>query len=444
MGTPSESTIVAQATAAGRGALAVLRISGPHVASIRDTLTRPHRAGPWRSGATRRVDVWDAEGRFDDAVAVFAAAPHTYTGEDTLELTVHGNPLIVERALAACTALGARLAGPGEFTRRAVTAGKLDLLAAEGIDQLIRASTPAGVEVARHAVSGKLSGQVCHFRAVLIDTIAELEARLDYPADELALTGDQALVAGLVALAEECSELADSYRAGKLLVDGARVALVGPVNAGKSSLFNALLGHTRALVHEQAGTTRDVVEARTRIGSLEVTLLDTAGERQTDDPVEAAGLALARELVEAADLLIVVLRDGGRDPVERAILDRTEGRGRITISHAIDRAGASVAPRTLGVSSHTGAGLSELRQRIEAALLGPMPDRPAIASLRQADQLRQVAVAAREAVEALPLAGVAVAADILTEAAAQLDSLTGSDTREDVLDAVFARFCIGK
>jgi tRNA modification GTPase len=214
------------------------------------------------------------------------------------------------------------------------------------------------------------------------------------------------------------------------------------VNAGKSSLFNALLGEERALVHERAGTTRDVVEARTRLGALEVTLLDTAGERVTDDPVEAAGLALAKRLVDRADLLLVVLGSAGTDPTEQAILERTAATNRLVVSNQIDRIAPSAG--TLAVSALSGEGLPELRAAIEEALLTGLPEGRAIASLRQADQLREVARCAREAAEALPLAGVAVAAEILTEATAGLDTLTGADTREDILDAVFSRFCIGK
>lgn len=436
------AAIAACATPPGRGALAIVRLSGPDLAPIRDRVLAVHHAGPWEPGRTRRVDLFDADGVFDDGIAVFAPGPRTFTGEDTLEITLHGNPLLVERVLAACVAAGARLARPGELTRRAAVAGKLDLLAAEGIDQLIRAATPAGLQIARDGVSGGLSAVIGGFRSTLIGAIAELEARLDYPADELAFTDDDALLAGLEALAAECGALADTHRAGRMLVEGARIALVGPVNAGKSSLFNALLGTERALVHERAGTTRDVVEARTRLGALEVTLLDTAGERETDDPVEAAGLALARRLVDGADLLLVVLRDAGTHPTEQAILARTAHRTRLVVSNRIDA--APPATGTLGVSARTGEGLEALRAALEHALLAGLPEGRAIASLRQADQLRALARSAREAAEALPFAGVAVAAEILTEAVAGLDALTGADTREEVLDAVFSRFCIGK
>src|SRR5690606_34862236 len=205
-------------------------------------------------------------------------------------------PLVVERLVRGAVALGARLADPGEFTRRAVLNGKLDLLQAEAVDQLSRASSAEGLRIGRAALDGSLGAFVGELRATLVEVAAELEARLDHPADELAYLDDDLLLARLSDAAGRCRALAATETAGRALVEGARVALVGPVNAGKSSLFNALLGRRRALVHDAPGTTRDVLEARCRLADLDVVLLDTAGERVTTDPVEAAGLALAREL----------------------------------------------------------------------------------------------------------------------------------------------------
>jgi len=230
-------------------------------------------------------------------------------------------------------------------------------------------------------------------------------------------------------------------------VDGARVALVGPVNAGKSSLFNALLGRKRALVHAEPGTTRDVVEATGDIAGLALTLLDTAGERKTTDPVEAAGVALAAELVDEADLVVVVLRarPGGLSEVEQQILNRTADRPRLVVCNGVDAPGP-VHDNALCTVAPTGRGVPALAQAIRDALLGVRPKAAGlrIASARQAELLLRVATAATEANEALPIAGVAVSADRVTEALEAIDALTGADTREDVLDALFARFCIGK
>lgn len=438
---PAGAVVVAAATPPGRSALAVVRLTGAPLEPILDRVVRPLRVGPWVARRARRVEVFDRDGVFDDAVAVWSPGPRTATGEDLVELSVHGNPLVVERLVSALVDAGARVAAPGEFTRRAVIHGRLDLVQAEGVDQLIRATGAEGVRIAREAVTGRLGATMAEIRARLIGAVAELEARLDWPADDLAYQTDEVLVAGLADLADRCRALAETYRAGRIRVEGARVVLVGPVNAGKSSLFNALLGEDRALVHETPGTTRDVVEARTVIDGIEVTLLDTAGERTTTDPVEVMGLALARRMVDEADLRLEVVPAVVGVPA----VPPPTGRETIVVYNGIDRPGT--APPPLGAvptSAVTGAGVSALRSAIGAALGRGPSQGPVLASARQRDRLLAVARAVDEAIDALPVAGVAVAADRAIEALEEIDAATGADTREEILDAVFARFCIGK
>lgn len=433
------STIVAAATPTGRGALAVVRLSGPRVAHVRDLVLRPLRTGPWKRGRTRRVALHDAQGVFDDGIAVFQQGPASYTGEDTLEITLHGNPLLVERLVAACRAAGAQLAGPGAFTRRAVLAGKLTLLGAEAVDLTIRARSPAGLAVARGVDA--LSLELQQIRERLVQIVAELEARLDYPADELALEADAALLAALQRVGVRCSSLAGTYRVGRRLVEGATVAIVGPTNVGKSSLFNALLGTERALVHDGPGTTRDVVESQLALEGLAIRLLDTAGERLTDDPIEAAGLALATALTEQADLLVLVGTPG--HPALAQLVQRTEGRDRVLVHNQVDVQPADEG--FLGVSARTGQGVGDLKRAIVERLVTTDSSQVLLGSLRQAQLAGAIARGCAEAVDAFELAGVAAAIDVLVvDAIEPLDELTGADTREDVLDVLFARFCIGK
>ncbi len=423
----------------------MVRLTGDGLDAVLARVVRPLTGPRLEPGAPRRVEVRDDGGVFDDGVAILRRGPRTATGQDLCEITVHGNPLVVARVVDACVAAGARVAQPGEFTRRAVLSGRLDLLAAEAVDQVIRATSPGGLALARSGADGRLSARIATLRDALVGVAAELEARLDHPGDDLAFEDDASLLDRLAEVARGCRELAETHAAGRALVEGLRVALVGPVNAGKSSLFNALVGRERALVHERPGTTRDVVEARARIGPLEVTLLDTAGERETDDPVEAAGLALAAQLVDEAELLLVVQRAVAEvDPAEARILERTAGRRRLVVYNGIDRPDAGPVPGgAIGTSARTGQGLDALRAAIVDSV-GVVEGELLVASSRQRDVLLAIADAADEAVEALPLAGPAVAADAVTRGLEQVDVLTGADTREDVLDAVFARFCIGK
>ena len=407
---------MAAATPFGRSALAVVRLSGQELGPILREVCRPWSADRLAPSGRPRVVFRDAQGAFDDGVLIWRRGPHTATGEDLAEFTVHGNPLIVERLVEAFVQAGARLAQPGEFTRRAVVHGRLDLVEAEAVDQVIRATSPGGLALGRAGLTGALSTQIAQFREGLVAAAAELEARLDYPADELALEADDALVDRLAAVAAAAETLAASHRGGQALVEGARVALVGDVNAGKSSLFNRLAGTPRALVHDSPGTTRDVVETVARIGPLQVTLLDTAGERVTTDPVEAAGLALARQLVEDTDALVVVLRaqPGLPTPTEQAILTRTRDRRRVIVVNGIDRAEAEDALQAwtsrpeepiVATSALTGQGIDALVSAVVRCLGVYGSAEVAVASVRQRDALRSLAAAAREAIDTLPVAG---------------------------------------
>lgn len=443
-------TIVASATPVGRSALATVRMSGRDVEAVLAAVVEPLRPGPWVSGRVRRVRLVDQSGVFDDGVLVFGRAPKTYTGEDTAEITCHGNPIIVERLLHAAVAAGARIAEAGEFSRRALVNGKLDLVRAEAVLQITHAASARGLDVGRAAMDGALGAFIATQRQELVDAAAELEARLDYPGDDLAIEDDAAVLSRLARVSESCRSLAATFEVGRVLVHGARVALVGAVNAGKSSLFNAMVGRTRALVHETPGTTRDVLEVVTEVGGVEITLLDTAGERRTTDPVEAAGLALGRELTDAADLLVVVVRAGPQapDPAARAILERTADRPRVVVYNGVDAVDVAPVPedwvRTVAVA---GEGVDRLRSAIVAALGCHEATRSStmmIASARQHDLLVQTAAAASRAMEGFEVAGVAAAADEAIVGITALDALTGADTRESVLDALFSRFCIGK
>lgn len=444
---PAEPTDVIVAVAAGgrADALALLRFSGQELRAVLSALVRPMGTRPLVAGqAPRRVEVLANDTVIDDGLIWIGRAPQTYTGEPTAELTVHGNPLVVDQILDAARQAGARLAEPGEFTRRAVVHGKMDLVQAEAVLQVAEARSSRGLQLARQALQGELSREFEQMREPLLDVAAELEARLDLGHDDLVMMDDQAVCACILDAEEQCLAAARTHRAAHAWVHGARVALVGPVNAGKSSLFNALLGRRRALVHESAGTTRDVLEQSTVLDGLPVTLLDTAGDRHTTDPVEQAGLALAGQLIEDADLWLWVSPVEGPE-VPAPWAERMAHRPHLKIANGVDRAEPDVDVDWLLVSAQRGDGLAELRVAIRQAVAGDsLADRSAVASRRQADALMRAAQWLAESRHALGDAGPAVAAQSMTEALVCIDSLVGIDTREEVLSRLFQRFCIGK
>lgn len=419
----------------------MLRMSGDGVAGIARRLV--HRDLPPQKSVFVRFLV---AGRvLDEGMALWRPGPHTSTGEDVVELTPHGNPVVVDALLAAAVDGGARLARPGEFTRRAVEHGRLDLVAAEAVDQVVRATSVSGCDVARMALDGRLSACLLDIRHRLLDASAELVARLDWAGDDLADVDDGTLISRLLAVADAADALADTCVAGSRRVEGASVVVVGEANAGKSSLFNALVGTERALVHASPGTTRDVVEARVQLGDLAVTLYDTAGERQTDDPVEALGLAFASRVIEEADLVLLLLAGHvlGPSEVELALMARLASVQPVTAVNRADLGARLVPEHAISVSAATGLGVTTLVACLVDRLIGVAPA-IAIASTRQRDLLRCVARGARAATRSLEEAGPAAAGDDLVEAIADLDGMAGFEAREAVLDAVFARFCIGK
>jgi tRNA modification GTPase len=446
-------TVVAPATAVGRAAVAMVRLSGPEAGPIARALCPG--GPPWRSRRAALRALYDGDSLIDEGLVLWMPGPATYTGEDTVELSIHGNPLLVERVVDRCVALGARPARPGELTRRAVEHGRMDLLRAEAVGSLIEARTEAGLAIARAGLSGGLGRLSLALRERLLDLCAELEARFDAPGEDLDLLPDAVVAERLAALAAEAQALAGTWRAGRRLLQGARVALIGPVNAGKSSLFNHLLGERRALVSPMPGTTRDVVEARLLLDGLEITLQDTAGEREIglDDTVfaaelglEAEGIELGRALTLGADLTLVVL------PLHRpvdleALLARTAHQPRILVGTHQDCALPSPPPVEVALSNRSGEGIDTLRGAISRALReGAAPAGVALLhSQRQHDLLLGIAdhtSAARGAL--LGHLGPVVAAMELSRALDRLAELDGHDVREAVLDRVFARFCIGK
>ena len=432
-------TIFALATPPGRGAIAVLRLSGPGVEAALTALGAT-RLKP-RMASVR--DLSHAGDHIDQALVLRFVAPNSYTGEDAAELHLHGGRAVVEAASRALIALGLRPADPGEFTRRAFQNGRMDLAQAEAVADLIDAETSAQAKQALGQLDGKLSETYAGFRRDLLHALALVEAEIDFPDEEV--PDNLARTAGPVLdrLGADLRRAVDTGRRGERVRDGYRIVLIGETNAGKSSLFNALVAREAAIVTPIAGTTRDVLDADLVIGGYAVTLSDTAGLRDSDDPVEAEGVRRARLRAEHADLRLWVRAPGDPDGVAAAYVE--DGDLIVATKSDLGAWSGEGGCETLVVSTATGEGLIELREWIAARLARDLSgaDFPAVTQERHRLRLLEALEcvdAARAALDVAP----EMAGDDLRRAAEALARVTGAIGVEDILGEVFSTFCIGK
>ncbi|HUP44850.1 MAG TPA: tRNA uridine-5-carboxymethylaminomethyl(34) synthesis GTPase MnmE [Thermoanaerobaculia bacterium] len=435
-------TIVAPATALGRGALAIVRLDGPQSGAI---LSRLCGVVPDARLATHVTLSHHGE-PLDDCVVVRYAAPRSFTGNDLAEITLHGSPIVVERVLAACVELGARIAEPGEFTERAVLNGKLDLVQAEAIGDLVDARTALQAKLSLHNLEGLLSERAHAIRESLLFVISRLEAALDFSEEGYEFIKRDDAVRRIEATRAEVRAIAESYRRGRATRSGLSLVILGKPNAGKSTLLNRLVGSERAIVTPVPGTTRDIVRETIEIGGLPVTIADTAGLRASGDVVEDIGVARARDAARQADLVLYLIdATTGRDAVDDAELASLPLTMIVATKSDLtsDTAGAGLA-----ISATTGAGIDALLARLDATVrerFAAPESSPSIVNERQRAAIDECDAALGDALESLR--GGAdepyVVVD-LRRAATALAALTGAITTEDVLREIFARFCIGK
>ena len=462
----SADTIVAIATPPGRGGIGIVRLSGVDAAAIGRKLLRLR--GEFEAGRARFGYLIDAVGEsegatglLDEIVATFFAGPRSYTGEDVLEIAAHGAPVVLEAVVRGAIGFGARMAEPGEFTQRAFLSGRLDLTQAEAIHDLISATTLHQARVAARQMGGSLSRIVQPIKAELIALIARLEAGIDFAEDDLELQPDAESVTRLVTLLETISRLEQSYRYGSALRAGLTLAIVGRPNAGKSSLFNALLERDRAIVTAAPGTTRDAITETTAFEGIPVQITDTAGIREATDEIEALGIARSREALAEAALVLLVI-DGTSDPhaVDQALLKELRSRPMLVALNKADLASGDglgdwtkqigdIAPErdVVRVSAHTREGLQDLRDRIHAELVGESASSDS-AFLTNARQFDSVTAAKGGLTAALAALQQEIPHEmVLLDLHAALDArdlLTGTTTTEDILAYIFSTFCIGK
>jgi tRNA modification GTPase len=446
-----EDTIAAIATPPGKGAIAIVRVSGPQARALASRLF--HSRAPLRARVATYGEMVDEHGTpIDKGLAILARAPHSYTGEDTLELHVHGSPVVAREVVRALIACGARYALPGEFTRRAFLNGKLDLQAAAAVADLIDAQTRSAARAALANLGGGLAIEGRARRARLATMLEELAGAIDFP-DEVPDPERAAVHTELDAIAALLRRLQREGEAGRLVREGVPVAIVGPPNAGKSSLLNALLGEERALVSELPGTTRDTIEESITVHGVQMRLIDTAGIREHADRLEAAGIERTQRALAAARVALVVI--DGSQPLgndARALLERTADRARVVLANKADL-GAAGTRELDGVthvrgSVHDRTTLDALRDALaQAAWGGELPDleRPHLASLVELDAVAQALEALGFAQQTLEQnAPLDLIAPELQRAFAALGQLTGDEATEELIGGIFARFCIGK
>lgn len=448
--------IVALATPPGRGALALIRLSGQGAFDLAARVLRPFRADPARLVSRARLQHPRSGEPIDDVLFVCFPGPGSYTGEDVVEISTHGGLLVPAEAVAACVAAGARPAAPGEFTRRAVQNGKMDVLQAEATADLIDAGAPAQRRRALQQLERGLSRRLEALRDEILELEALLAYDIDFPDEDEGPVRPERITRAWRAVRERVAHLLDTAPQGERLRAGALVVVAGPPNAGKSSLFNALLGHERAIVTEIPGTTRDAIEAQAVIDGLPFRLVDTAGLRDSGDRVERLGIEVSRRYLGAADLILYCEEwDGGGGPGDEAAREEFLSHCAAPVVHVRTKADlrSPTARRSdhpsVAVSVVTGEGLPELGRRLAEVAFGGLVAlgdvEPVVTRERHRLGLKQ-ALEELDRFWAAREAGIDAAATAthLRAAVGALDDLIGIVTPEDVLDRVFSTFCVGK
>jgi len=454
-----EDTIAAIATPPGEGGIAIVRISGPDAEKIAEEIfiRRQGPVGKFHSHTLYHGQIADPkDGQpIDEVLLTIMRKPHSYTGEDVVEVHCHGGNFLVRQILAQILTQGARQAEAGEFTKRAFLNGRIDLAQAEAVLDLIRARTAKGAQLALNQACGELSKYVGELREELLDILVQVEAAIDFPEEEIELLQRQLLMEKIAALADKINVISDSYDWGRLFRDGARVCICGRPNVGKSSLLNALLSTERAIVTPIPGTTRDVIEESLILDGLPTVIWDTAGIREADDQVEKMGVELSRKYLEKADALVVVL-DGSTAVTQddRSLLQMARSKkfviavNKNDLPLVVDPRSLAVdqTTRVLTISAKTGAGIDSFKRTLRELILGSNHEPPiTVTNLRHRSELVRSAAGLTRAVGTLGQ-GIPpeLAAVDLKDACEALEEIIGVVNSEDILERIFNNFCIGK
>lgn len=444
-GKPKVKTIAAIATPPGTGGVAIIRISGPKALAIAKQLTKKSSFKPNSIVPTGIYTTLGTE--VDHGVVSYFKAPRSYTGEDVIELNCHGSYFLAQQLLEECLKAGASLAGPGEFTKRAFLAGKIDLTQVEAVAEMISAKSATSAQLALKHLEGDVSQAIRQIRTELVQALAEIEACLDYP-DELEEPPRAKLSQQLTHYKKTIDQLILDAHTGQILREGIRIALIGKTNVGKSSLFNRLAKASKAIVTDVHGTTRDYLEANIIIKDVAATLVDTAGIRDPQDTVEKLGIERSKEFLHAADLILFILdATTGLTSEDKQIIAQLPKEKTLWLANKSDT-GKNIPAAALGISAKTGEGLAALEKAILKKMDLAKLDMSAhvyISSLRQKEQLLRIQDIFVRALGSIKNAGyIDLLAVELKEAIVALGEITGDQVSDEIISHIFSNFCVGK
>lgn len=446
-------TIAAIATPPGEGGVAIIRISGKNAYSVAAAVSS-ERVKSYASHTAHYAKVHDSKGKkVDDVLILVFRSPRSYTGEDTVEIHCHGGSLVTRKVLEAVLAAGARPAQPGEFTYRAYVNGKLDLAQAEAVQELISAKNDYALDAAEAQLEGRLSKKITQFQFALTHIAAILEAWVDFPDEGLEFASMEEVCSDLEAIARQMESLRATFHEGRIIHEGLSLCLVGCPNVGKSSLMNALLDKNRAIVSDIPGTTRDIVEDHMRLSGLNFRLVDTAGIRTTEEIIEKEGIRRSHDALTKADIVLWVLdASRGMDDDDRLMMELVQDKNTLAVWNKMDLPSSKVSPLPLHhvayVSAVSGQGIDELKAKIDALIWEkgpPSKEELLITNVRHKESLGQAITGCRAVVEGLNknVSPEFLMIDIRSALQA-LGLIIGTDITEDILSAIFSKFCIGK
>jgi tRNA modification GTPase len=469
-----DDTIVAIATPLGRGGIGVVRLSGPEALAIARPMLRLSGSGELQANRAtfgELIDPTTGE-RIDEVVATFFAKPRSYTADDVVEISCHGSPVVLRHVVEMALSRGARLAEPGEFTMRAFLNGRIDLTQAEAVRDLIDSRTLYQAQVAARQLEGSLSKRLQPIKQKLVELIAVMEAGIDFAEDDVSVIPGEQILARIAAVREPLQQLLASFAFGKVVHEGLTLAIVGRPNVGKSSLFNRLVEHERAIVTATPGTTRDLVSETVSIGGIPVRLVDTAGIRTALDEAESIGIRKSLEALADADVVLLVVEAGTSSAAElkqdMELLDSTSSRLRVVVVNKVDLLASETAEQlaiirrargadhpisrlsdlSIPTSATTGEGIDQLRETILQLVRGDdgaQQESGFLTNVRQHREVQNAITALQAAVTAVPLKmpHEMILLDLYS-ALHGLDEITGATTADDVLNLIFSSFCIGK